>query len=114
MTQEAAEPQNCSFLKPPSRERSERPNALHVRGMEEDKKRLHMKISTITLEDFKDDKANCGNCTRKGGACPRNKSNKQIHNGNIFGFNGEVVGIIYCCPNYTGAFKNKMPSLFDN
>lgn len=61
-----------------------------------------MKITPLALEDFPADKANCGNCTRKGGFCPRQKSNKRQHNGNIYSFNGEVAGVIYRCPNYTG------------
>ena len=64
-----------------------------------------MKVPIPTLEDFPVDRANCGNCTRKGGYCPRNKSNKQQHNGLLYGFNKEVTGIIYRCINYTGAFK---------
>ena len=55
-------------------------------------------------KNFPADKANCGNCTRKGGSCPRQKSNKRQHNGNLYGFNGEVSGVIYCCPNYTGKY----------
>ena len=65
-------------------------------------KKISMKVPPIQLEDFPADKANCGNCTRMGGACPRQKSNKRQHNGNLYGFNGEVAGVIYCCPNYTG------------
>ena len=63
-----------------------------------------MKVPPIQLEDFHADKANCGNCTRRGGACPRQKSNKRQHNGNLYGFNGEISGVIYCCPNYTGKY----------
>lgn len=61
-----------------------------------------MNKSIITLEDFSSDKPNCGNCTRKGGSCPRAKINKQVHNGNIYGFNGDVAGVIYRCANYSG------------
>lgn len=52
-----------------------------------------MSMSNIipTIDDFPHDRANCGNCTRKGGACPRNKSNKQ-HNGLLFGYNKEIAG----------------------
>ena len=57
-----------------------------------------------TIDDFPSDRPNCGNCTRKGGACPRTKSNKQQHNGLLFGYKKEIAGIIYCCPNYTGQF----------
>lgn len=60
----------------------------------------------ITLEDFPQDSANCGNCTRKGGACERTKNNKQQHNGYRFGIGGEPTGIIYRCPNYTGRYEN--------
>ncbi len=64
-----------------------------------------MKIPIPTLEDFPSDRANCGNCTRKGGSCPRSKNNKQQHNGLLYGLNGEVSGIIYRCLNYTGPFQ---------
>ena len=60
-----------------------------------------MKVD-ITLDDFPQDRANCGNCTRKGGACVRSKNNKTQHNGNLYGFNSEVTGVIYRCVNYTG------------
>ena len=63
-----------------------------------------MNVPPLRLEDFPADNANCGNCTRKGGSCPRQKSNKRQHNGNLYGFNGEVSGVIYCCPNYTGKY----------
>ena len=57
-----------------------------------------------TIEDFPSDKANCGNCTRKGGVCPR--SQKRFPNGYIMNsLTGEISGIIYCCPHYTGRFK---------
>lgn len=58
----------------------------------------------ITLEDFPQDRANCGNCTRNGGACARSKGDKTIHNGNIYG-HGEVCGVIYKCVHYTGRFE---------
>ena len=61
----------------------------------------------LTLEDFPQDRANCGNCTRKGGACARSKSDKTIHNGNIFGKNGEVSGVIYKCVHYTGKYAKE-------
>ena len=63
-----------------------------------------MNVPPLRLEDFPADNANCGNCTRRGWACPRQKSNKKQHNGNFYGFNGEVSGVIYCCPNYTGKY----------
>lgn len=63
-----------------------------------------MKVPDITLEDLPADKANCGNCTRKGGSCPRKQVNKNQHNGYIFR-NGEVVGMICGCPNYTGSYQ---------
>ena len=57
-----------------------------------------------TLEDFPHDKANCGNCTRKGGGCARRE--KQFPNGYIKNsLTGEIGGIIYSCPHYTGPFK---------
>lgn len=57
----------------------------------------------ITLGDFPQDEANCGNCTRKGG-CAR--SDKRYHNGYIVSeVTGNISGIIYKCPNYTGRFK---------
>lgn len=57
-----------------------------------------------TIEDFPSNKANCGTCTRKGGACAR--SEKRHPNGYIKNSQtGEVAGIIYGCPNYTGPFK---------
>lgn len=59
----------------------------------------------ITLDDFPQDRANCGNCTRKGGACARSKSDKTIHNGNIYN-HGEVSGVIYKCIHYTGRFES--------
>ena len=58
-----------------------------------------------TIDDFPSDRPNCDNCTRKGGPCPRSKNNKQVHNGLLHGFNKEVTGIIYRCPNYTGPFR---------
>lgn len=58
----------------------------------------------ITLEDFPQDRANCGNCTRNGGACARSKNDKTIHNGNIYN-NGEACGVIYKCVHYTGRFE---------
>lgn len=60
----------------------------------------------ITLDDLPQDRANCGNCTRKGGACARSVNNKTQHNGYLYGIGGEPTGIIYCCPNYTGRYKN--------
>ncbi len=62
-----------------------------------------MKVD-ITLEDFPNDRANCGNCTRRGGACARTKNDKRVHNGCLYGIGGEVTGVIYRCPHYTGAF----------
>lgn len=59
----------------------------------------------MTIDDFPDDRPNCGNCTRQGGVCPRTSKNKQIHNGIIFGATGQPAGIIYGCPHYTGRFK---------
>jgi len=64
-----------------------------------------MKIPIPTIEDFPADRANCGNCTRKAGVCPRSKNNKQQHNGLLYGFGNQVTGIIYRCVNYTGPFK---------
>lgn len=58
-----------------------------------------------TLDDFPIDRKNCGNCTRKGVSCPRTKSDKTIHNGYLFNTCGEVSGIIYCCPHYTGIYE---------
>lgn len=63
-----------------------------------------MKIPIPTIDDFPSDRANCGNCTRKGGVCARSKS-KQRHNGLLMGYAGEVTGIIYCCPSYTGPYQ---------
>lgn len=58
-----------------------------------------------TIEDFPADKANCGNCTRKGGACAR--SEKRYPNGYLKNsLTREIGGIIYCCQNYTGRFKS--------
>lgn len=65
-----------------------------------------MYIPTITLEDLPSDKANCGNCTRKLGVCLRTHSNKRQHNGYFYDSNGEVVGMITKCPNYTGPFDS--------
>ena len=60
----------------------------------------------ITIEDFHADKKNCGNCTRKAGACPR--KSKRHPNGYVMNsVTGEIGGVIYCCPNYTGRFENK-------
>ena len=61
----------------------------------------------ITLEDFPQDEENCGNCTRKGGACERSRNNKTQHNGVLYGINGEPTGIIYKCVHYTGKYKDK-------
>lgn len=61
-----------------------------------------------SIEDLPRDKANCGNCTRKGGSCPRSRNDKTQHNG-LFYRNGEVVGMIAGCPNYTGPFERKQP-----
>lgn len=58
----------------------------------------------MTIEDFPGDKANCGNCTRKGGACARNE--KRYPNGYIKSMTGGIGGIIYKCVNYTGRFKS--------
>lgn len=58
----------------------------------------------ITLEDFPNDRANCGNCTRKGGHCPR--GDKRNPNGYVKNsLTGEIGGIIYRCMNYTGPFE---------
>lgn len=66
-----------------------------------------MKIPIPTLDDFPSDKANCGNCTRQGGGCPRNRNNKnKQHNGLLYGYDAEVTGIIYKCPNYTGVYAS--------
>lgn len=55
----------------------------------------------LELEDFPQDRPNCGNCTRRGGPCAR--SEKQFPNGHIKNSQtGEICGIIYRCPNYTG------------
>ena len=55
----------------------------------------------LTLEDFPEDKPHCGNCTRKGGVCPR--SEKKYPNGYVkSSVTGDIAGIIYRCPNYTG------------
>ena len=62
--------------------------------------------TTIALEDFPSDKKNCGNCTRKSGICPRTKSDKTQHNGYLFSQCGELSGIIYCCPHYTGIYEH--------
>lgn len=60
----------------------------------------------LTIEDFPADKKNCGNCTRKDGVCPR--KSKQNPNGYVMNsVTGEIGGIIYCCPNYTGKFEEK-------
>ena len=60
----------------------------------------------LTMDDFPSDRKNCGNCTRKGGACPRNE--KRHPNGYVMNQGTkEVGGVIYCCPNYTGRFENK-------
>lgn len=59
-----------------------------------------------TIEDFPFNKRNCGNCTRKSGVCPRNK--KKYPNGYVMNSaTGEIGGIIYCCPDYTGPFEIK-------
>jgi hypothetical protein len=59
----------------------------------------------MTIEDFPNDKANCGNCTRRGAACPRRE--KRHPNGYVKNsLTGEIGGIIYCCPEYTGNFEN--------
>lgn len=59
-----------------------------------------------TIEDFPADKKNCGNCTRKAGVCPRRK--KENPNGYVMNsVTGEIGGIIYRCPNYTGQFEEK-------
>ena len=60
----------------------------------------------LTMEDFPADRKNCWNCTRNGGACPRNE--KKHPNGYVMNsVTGEVGGVIYCCTNYTGRFENK-------
>ena len=60
----------------------------------------------LTIDDFPSDSKNCGNCTRKGGVYPRNS--KRHPNGYVMNsVTGEVGGVIYCCPNYTGRFENK-------
>lgn len=58
-----------------------------------------------TLEDLPHDKKNCGNCTRRGGACARTQ--KQYPNGYIKNSStGEIGGMIACCQHYTGPFAN--------
>ena len=54
-----------------------------------------------TIDDFPADKPNCGNCTRKGGACAR--SEKRYPNGYVkSSVTGEISGIIYRCAHWTG------------
>lgn len=60
----------------------------------------------LTMYDFPSGKKNCGNCTRKGGVCPRNS--KRHPNGYVMNsVTGEISGVIYRCSNYTGRFENK-------
>ena len=55
-----------------------------------------MKVQ-LTIEDFPDDRKNCGNCTRKAGICPRRK--KSNPNGYVMNsVTGEVIGNIYDNP----------------
>lgn len=59
-----------------------------------------------TLEDLPTNKANCATCTRKRGGCARSKDIKCLqHNGLLYSLNGDVVGMIAGCVNYTGKFK---------
>lgn len=59
-----------------------------------------------TIEDLPTNKANCATCTRKGGDCARNKDIKNHqHNGLLYGLNGDIVGMIVRCVNYTGPFS---------
>ena len=54
-----------------------------------------------TIDDFTADKPNCGNCTRKGGACAR--SEKRFPNGYVkSSVTGEISGVIYRCAPWTG------------
>ena len=64
-----------------------------------------MKIPIPSMGDFPSGRPNCGNCTQSRSFCPRTKSNKQQHNGMLYGWNGEVTGIIYRCPHYTGPYE---------
>lgn len=58
----------------------------------------------LTMDDFRPDRKNCGNCTRKAGACPR--KSKRHPNGYVMNsVTGDIGGVIYCCPNYTGRFE---------
>lgn len=66
-----------------------------------------------TLDDLPTNKASCANCTRKGGICPREKKTKTQHNGLIYNFANECVGIISCCQHYTGPFQTNILNLFD-
>lgn len=70
----------------------------------EQKFRLN-RATTIMLEDFPDDKKNCGNCTRKSGVCPRSRADKNVWHGYLFNLCNELSGIIYCCPHYTGIYE---------
>ena len=64
-----------------------------------------MKVDWESYEECPTNRASCINCTREGGGCARNSQvNRQQRNG-MYYRNGEVVGIIVCCRNYTGPFK---------
>lgn len=66
-----------------------------------------MKVE-MTMDDFQQDKANCATCERQDASCPRAKWRKDHHNGYIKNSQtGDVGGIIYCCPHYTGIYKLK-------
>lgn len=65
-----------------------------------------MNIKYDSWEECAKDKASCLNCTHEGGGCARNSQvNRQQRNG-MYYRNGEVVGIIVCCMNYTGPYAD--------
>ena len=73
---------------------------------EKEKEQRKMKV-LLTLDDLPQDRANCATCTRKGGACLREKKDKRVHNGYIYGLTGEPTGFIAGCSHYTGKYADK-------
>lgn len=64
-------------------------------------------MKTPLIADFPSNKPNCGNCTRKGGACARNE--KRYPNGYVkSSVTGEIAGVIYKCVHWTGTIAVAM------
>ena len=64
-------------------------------------------MKTPLIADFPSNMPNCGNCTRKGGACARNE--KRYPNGYVkSSVTGDIAGVIYKCVHWTGTIAIAM------